>query len=131
MPVSLSIKNVPDDIAQRLRERAKRNHRSLQGELLAILEEGAEKRAIPVEEALRQIRASGLKTPDEATAIIREDRDTDHGRVQRDTAMRDQKEVQAPASTITVKELSEWVKARGFTTRSDSVQILREERDAR
>ena len=31
MPVSLSIKNVPDDLAQRLRERAKRNHRSLQG----------------------------------------------------------------------------------------------------
>jgi plasmid stability protein len=38
MPVSLSIKNVPEDLAERLRERAKRNHRSLQGELLAILE---------------------------------------------------------------------------------------------
>ncbi len=31
MPVSLSIKNVPDELAQRLRERAKRNHRSVQG----------------------------------------------------------------------------------------------------
>lgn len=38
MPVNLSIKNVPDALAARLRERAERNHRSLQGELIAILE---------------------------------------------------------------------------------------------
>lgn len=38
MPVSLSIRDVPDDIAERLRQRAKRNHRSLQGELMALLE---------------------------------------------------------------------------------------------
>jgi len=36
--VNLSIKNVPDALAARLRERAERNHRSLQGELMAILE---------------------------------------------------------------------------------------------
>ena len=41
MPVNLSIKNVPDEIAEDLRERAARNHRSLQGELLAIIEEAA------------------------------------------------------------------------------------------
>jgi len=38
MPVNLSIKNVPDELAQRLRERAARNHRSLQAELMALLE---------------------------------------------------------------------------------------------
>ena len=38
MAVNLSIKNVPEAIAVRLRERAVRNHRSLQGELMAILE---------------------------------------------------------------------------------------------
>lgn len=38
MPVNLSIKNVPDEIAQALRDRAARNHRSLQGELLRLLE---------------------------------------------------------------------------------------------
>jgi hypothetical protein len=38
MAISLSIKKVPDDLAARLRSRAERNHRSLQGELLAILE---------------------------------------------------------------------------------------------
>jgi len=39
--VNLSIKNVPDALAARLRERAERNHRSLQGELMAILESAA------------------------------------------------------------------------------------------
>jgi hypothetical protein len=38
MPVNLSIKNVPDELAQGLRERAARNHRSLQAELMALLE---------------------------------------------------------------------------------------------
>ena len=38
MPVNLSIKNAPDRVVQRLRERAERHHRSLQGELLAIIE---------------------------------------------------------------------------------------------
>lgn len=36
--VSLSIKDVPEALAQRLRERALRNHRSLQRELMAIVE---------------------------------------------------------------------------------------------
>ena len=35
---TLSIKDVPDQWAQTLRERAARNHRSLQGELMAIIE---------------------------------------------------------------------------------------------
>ena len=39
MPVNLSIKNAPDAIVDRLRQRAARSHRSLQGEVMAILEE--------------------------------------------------------------------------------------------
>lgn len=38
MPVNLSIKEVPDTLAERLRARAERHHRSLQGELMAIIE---------------------------------------------------------------------------------------------
>ncbi len=41
MGVNLSIKDVPDDVAERLRRRAARNHRSLQGELMAIVEQAA------------------------------------------------------------------------------------------
>jgi plasmid stability protein len=38
MPVSLSIKAVPDELVERLRRRAESNHRSLQRELMAIVE---------------------------------------------------------------------------------------------
>ena len=41
MPVNLSIKNVPDALAAKLRQRAARNRRSLQRELMAILESTA------------------------------------------------------------------------------------------
>lgn len=39
MPVTLTIKQVPDRTAEKLRLRAAASHRSLQGELMAILEE--------------------------------------------------------------------------------------------
>ena len=45
MPVNLSVKNVPDSLADRLRARAERNRRSLQGELLSILEAAVDERA--------------------------------------------------------------------------------------
>jgi plasmid stability protein len=41
MGVNLSIKGVPDALAERLRARAQRHHRSLQGELMAIIEQAA------------------------------------------------------------------------------------------
>ncbi|MCZ2292992.1 MAG: Arc family DNA-binding protein [Burkholderiales bacterium] len=41
MGINLSIKEVPETIAERLRQRAARNHRSLQGELMAIIERAA------------------------------------------------------------------------------------------
>ena len=76
MPVSLSIKNVPDSIAEELRRRAARHHRSLQGELLAILEETVKKeRLLTPAEFLKAVRATGLKTPAEAESLVREDRD--------------------------------------------------------
>ncbi len=45
MPVNLSIKNVPDALAEKLRQRAERNHRSLQRELMAIIEQATDRRA--------------------------------------------------------------------------------------
>ena len=38
---NLSIKDVPEPLAEALRQRAARNHRSLQGELMAIIERAA------------------------------------------------------------------------------------------
>ena len=76
MPVSLSIKNAPDEMVKRLKERAERHHRSLQGELMAILEEAVgTPRPLTPDDVLAEVRRMGLSTPREATAIVREDRD--------------------------------------------------------
>lgn len=39
---NLSIKDVPEELAEALRQRAARNHRSLQGELMAIIQQAAQ-----------------------------------------------------------------------------------------
>lgn len=76
MGVNLSIKNVPEVIAEKLRQRAARNHRSLQGELIAILEESVTAEApVTPKELLARVRAMGLRTPQESVEFIREDRD--------------------------------------------------------
>lgn len=75
MPVSLSIKDVPDELADLLRERAVRNHRSVQGELMAILEEAVRPRPFKVRELVKELRALGLTSPDESTKWVRQDRD--------------------------------------------------------
>lgn len=76
MPVNLSVKNVPDVLAERLRRRAEQAHRSLQGELMVILEEAVygNEPLSPVE-ALDEVRRLGLKTDESATRTIRADRD--------------------------------------------------------
>jgi plasmid stability protein len=76
VPVSLSIKNVPEEMVRRLRKRAESHHRSLQGELMAILEEAAgTPRPLTPDEVLAQVRQLRLKTPRSAATMIREDRD--------------------------------------------------------
>lgn len=76
MPVNLSIKNAPDEVVHRLKERAARHHRSLQGELLAIIQEAVrEPHRLTPEEVLAEVRRLGIQTPSEAAALIRADRD--------------------------------------------------------
>jgi plasmid stability protein len=81
MPVSFSIKNVPEDVAEKLRRRAAQRHRSLQGELLAILEESvAEEQTLTPVEFVRRLKTIGLETPSESAVFVREDRDADSRR---------------------------------------------------
>jgi antitoxin FitA len=75
MAVSLSIKDVPDDLARALRARARNNHRSIQGELMDILETAVRPRPFRAGELLRQVQALGLRTPGESARMIRADRD--------------------------------------------------------
>ena len=72
--VTLSVKNVPADLARRLRQRAARNHRSLQGELLAILEE-AGPGMLTLDDLAALAERLGVKSPSESARMIREDRD--------------------------------------------------------
>ena len=74
--VSLSIKNVSEETLQRLRDRAERNHRSLQQELLDIVETAAtEESEFTVDDLVEYVRELGLSTPDRVTDWIREMRD--------------------------------------------------------
>jgi antitoxin FitA len=74
--MDLSIKGVPEDQVKRLRERAKANHRSLQGELRALIEDAiGTPRRLTVEEIEARVMKLGLVRRDEAARIIREDRE--------------------------------------------------------
>ena len=76
MSVNLSIKNVPDEIAEQLRRRAAKNHRSLQGELISIIEEAvAKNETMTPSEFLKEIQLLGLSTPSESRDMVRDDRD--------------------------------------------------------
>ncbi len=76
MPANLSIKTVPDDVVHRLRARAERHHRSLQGELMVILEEAVrEPASLSPDDLLAEIRRLGLATPGEAADMVRQARD--------------------------------------------------------
>ena len=76
MSVSLSIKNVPEEVLERLRARADRNRRSLQQELLVIVEAAAfDEGDVTVDELADFVGSLGLSTPDESTGWIRELRD--------------------------------------------------------
>jgi plasmid stability protein len=75
MWMNLSIKNVPDEIVERLRRRAARNHRSLQGELMEIIEGTVEsEKQLTADELLNRVRRMGLSTPAESVKIIRANR---------------------------------------------------------
>lgn len=109
MPVTLTIKQVPDRVADKLRLRAAASHRSLQGELMAILEEAvanaapqarqpepppysverpksASAKAVPTHgarmtlaEAWERSRRLGPPSKSESTAIVRKLRDERYG----------------------------------------------------
>lgn len=122
MPVNLSIKNVPEDLAEHLKERARKNHRSLQGELMDILEqalarEGAGKRT--ASQVAVKVREPRLPRNDEAAQMLREDRDRDF--------------VAPPLArrVLTVQEARAHMRALGVKTKDEAADIIRQARDER
>ncbi|HVB15859.1 MAG TPA: Arc family DNA-binding protein [Stellaceae bacterium] len=76
MPVNISIKNAPDDLVALLKERARSNRRSMQRELLAIIDNAVRPpRHLTPDEVLARARALRLNPQPESAAIIRSDRD--------------------------------------------------------
>ena len=75
MAVNLSIKQVPDEVVAALKARATRNRRSLQGELLSILEAAVRPTRLTPDDLLRRNAERALTTGDDATAWLREERD--------------------------------------------------------
>lgn len=74
---SLTIRNIPRHVLMRLRERARLHRRSMQGEILSILESAAAEPAprMTPREFLRHVQSLGIKTPSESADMIRKDRD--------------------------------------------------------
>lgn len=80
---NLSIKNVPREIVQKLRERATANHRSLQGELMALVcsaiaDEDAEKDA--EKGAKKKAQPDRLETGWKSVYAVLADRIDEHAR---------------------------------------------------
>ena len=76
MAVALSIKGVPERVAKALQQRAARNHRSLQGELMHILEQAVEERPFDAKGLMRELEKFKIpKTRNESAAMVRQDRD--------------------------------------------------------
>ena len=72
--VTLSVKGVPAELAKRLKERAERNHRSLQGELRSILEQAGH--VMTLDDLAMLAKRLGIKGESgESARMIREDRD--------------------------------------------------------
>lgn len=76
MPLEISI---PDALADALRRRAAHHQRTVDEEVVGILEATVtEKPSLTARQFLAEGRATGRGTPAEAVAMIREDRDGGH-----------------------------------------------------
>jgi plasmid stability protein len=117
MPVDLSVKGVPDIVAKRLRSRAEQNHRSLQGELMAILHDAvASPAAAPAGAARpgppegRRSQSRRIAAPSESALIIRQARE---GR------------------SFSIGDLHRFVTALGSGTPDEATAWIRQERSRR
>ncbi len=79
--VTVTIKNIPEEIYERIKTQAKVNHRSINGEILSILEQAISIPPINVQETLkrarkvRELTAHYKITADEIEKMINEGRE--------------------------------------------------------
>jgi len=53
---SITVKNIPDSIYQKLKQQAQAQHRSMNSEIIACLEQSVEPKRVSPDEILRQAR---------------------------------------------------------------------------
>lgn len=114
MAQSITIRNIPDALAKRLKARANRNHRSLQGELLLILEQASGDHSVREPD------------PKYSTATLRPGSSLSgrsDGEVPSDDAV--------DRRTLTITELWERGKRLGLSSPNESAEIVRKLRDER
>ena len=113
MTQTLTIRNVPDALARKLKTRAERNHRSLQGEVMAILEHASV--ANSAEQALASYRAPVTESTSQ-TAVA---------------GTAPQPAGRTAGRKLTIEEIWERGKRLGLSSPNDSARIVRKLRDER
>jgi plasmid stability protein len=113
MSQTLTIRNVPDPLARKLKTRAERNHRSLQGEVMAILEHASV--ANTAEQPVAPYRASVTESAEKTTVP--------------ETAPRPS--AGTVGKKLTIEEIWERGKRLGLSGPNESARIVRKLRDER
>ena len=113
MSLNLTIRNVPDSLARKLKTRAERNHRSLQGEMMAILEQASV--ANTAEQPLKPYRASvtGSQAKTEVSGTAPQPAGV------------------AVGKRLTIEEIWDRGKRLGLSSPNESARIVRKLRDER
>ena len=79
--VTITIKNIPEQVYEHIKNQAKNNHRSINGEILSILEQAMSLPPIDVKTTLerarkvRELTATYVVTADEIEKMINEGRE--------------------------------------------------------
>jgi plasmid stability protein len=79
--ITVTIKNIPEQVYERIKAQAKSNHRSINGEILSILEQAISIPPIDVQATLerarkvRELTANYVVTADEIEKMINEGRE--------------------------------------------------------
>ena len=79
--VTVTIKNIPEQVYERIKAQAKKNHRSINGEIISILEQAISLPPIDVQATLerarrvRELTAGYTVTADEIERMINEGRE--------------------------------------------------------
>lgn len=67
--VNVTLKNIPDELYARVKDSARRNHRSLNGEIIARLETALKPRDISPEERIERFRRLRPNFPPDAIGL--------------------------------------------------------------